>query len=172
MVDATHNGKNLLPLVSNQEEATSCLQKLSNCLMLPSTEAFEVLALSSLTMAQILLPHLKQVLGFGEERANLSAFRTFVRFVLVWICRVPLPLSVWEGLRFVIVALPGLFSYLFFRHLSAVYFFSLSLSLSFSLSLSLSLGDNLTEILLTGPLNNSNKAFFMCYGLDQQSFQH
>ena len=51
----------------------------------------------------------------GEERANLSAFRTFVRFVLVWICRFPLPLGVWEGLRFVIVALPGLFSYLFFH---------------------------------------------------------
>ena len=49
------------------------------------------------------------------ERANLSAFRTFVRFVLVWICRFPLPLSVWEGLRFVIVALPGLFSHLFFH---------------------------------------------------------
>ena len=49
-----------------------------------------------------------------EERANISAFRTFVRFVLVWICRFPLPLGVWEGLRFVIVALPGLFSYLFF----------------------------------------------------------
>ena len=46
-----------------------------------------------------------------EERANLSAFRTFV---IVWICRFPLPLGVWEGLRFVIVALPGLFSYLFF----------------------------------------------------------
>ena len=50
----------------------------------------------------------------GEERANLSTFRTFVRFVLVWICRFPLPLGVWEGLQFVIVALPGLFSYLFF----------------------------------------------------------
>ena len=24
--------------------------------------------------------------SLGEERANLSAFRTFVRFVLVWIC--------------------------------------------------------------------------------------
>ena len=23
----------------------------------------------------------------GEERANLSSFRTFIRFVLVWICR-------------------------------------------------------------------------------------
>ena len=49
------------------------------------------------------------ITSLGEERANLSAFRTFVRFVLVWICRFPLPLSVWEGLRFVIVALPGLF---------------------------------------------------------------
>ena len=52
------------------------------------------------------------ITSLGEERANLSAFRTFVRFVLVWICRFPLPLGVWEGLRFVIVALPGLFSYL------------------------------------------------------------
>ena len=53
------------------------------------------------------------ITSLGEERANLSAVRTFVRFVLVWICRFPLPLGVWEGLRFVIVALPGLFSYLF-----------------------------------------------------------
>ena len=56
------------------------------------------------------------ITSLGEERANLSAFRTFVRFVLIWICRFPLPLGVWEGLRFVIVALPGLFSYLFFLH--------------------------------------------------------
>ena len=49
-----------------------------------------------------------------EERANLSAFRTFIRYVFVWICRFPLPLGVWEELRFVIVALPGLFSYLLF----------------------------------------------------------
>ena len=54
------------------------------------------------------------ITSLGEEKANLNAFRTFVRFVLVWICRFPLPLGVWEGLRFVIVALPGLFSYLFF----------------------------------------------------------
>ena len=32
--------------------------------------------------------------------------------MLVWICRLLLPLGVWKGLRFVIVALPGLFSYL------------------------------------------------------------
>ena len=50
------------------------------------------------------------ITSLGEERANLSAFRTFVRFVLVWICRFPLPLGVWEGLQFVIVALSGLFS--------------------------------------------------------------
>ena len=54
------------------------------------------------------------ITSLGEERANLSAFRTFDRFVLVWICRFPLPLAVWEGLLFVIVALPGLFSYLFY----------------------------------------------------------
>ena len=54
------------------------------------------------------------ITSLGEERANLSAFRMFVRFVLVLICRFPLPLGVWEGLRFVIMALPELFSYLFF----------------------------------------------------------
>ena len=53
------------------------------------------------------------ITSLGEERANLSAFRTFVRLVLVWICRFPLPLSAWEELRFVTVALPGLFSYHF-----------------------------------------------------------
>ena len=58
------------------------------------------------------------ITSLGEERANLNAFCTFVRFVLVWICRFSLPLGVWEGLRFVIVALPGLFSYLFLQYLT------------------------------------------------------
>ena len=49
------------------------------------------------------------ITSLGEERANFSAFRTFVRFALVWFCLFPLPLGVWEGLRFVIVALPGFF---------------------------------------------------------------
>ena len=53
------------------------------------------------------------ITSLGEKRANLSAFRTFVRFALVWFCLFPLPLGVWEGLRLVIVALPALFSYLF-----------------------------------------------------------
>ena len=39
------------------------------------------------------------ITSLGEERANLSAFRTFVRFVLVWFYRFPLPLGVWKGLR-------------------------------------------------------------------------
>ena len=34
----------------------------------------------------------------------------FVRFALVWFRLFPLSLGVWKGLRFVIVALPGLFS--------------------------------------------------------------
>ena len=55
------------------------------------------------------------ITSLGEERANLSAFRTIVRFMFVWICRFPLSLGVWEGLRFVIVALPGLISYLFLQ---------------------------------------------------------
>ena len=56
------------------------------------------------------------ITSFREE-CYLSAFRTFVQFVLVWFCRFPFPLGVWEGLRFVIVALPGLFSYFFFNKL-------------------------------------------------------
>ena len=54
------------------------------------------------------------ITSLGEERAILSVFRTFVRFALFWFCLFPLPLGVSEGLRFVIVALPGLFSHLLF----------------------------------------------------------
>ena len=75
-----------------------------------------------LTMCHFVLvffsPFSIAITSLGVERANLSTFRTFVRFVLVWICRFPLPLGVWEGLRFVIVALPGLFSYLFYINIS------------------------------------------------------
>ena len=67
-----------------------------------------ILFLCFLVLLLLRLPRLGK-----RERANFSAFRTFVRFVLVWICRFPLPLGVWDGLRFVIGALPGLFSYLF-----------------------------------------------------------
>ena len=58
------------------------------------------------------------ITSLREERANLSAFRMFVQFALVWFCLFPLPFGFWEGLRFVIVALPGLFSYLFISNFS------------------------------------------------------
>ena len=82
--------------------------------MVYSTRRFVV----CLSMCQFVLvlfsPYSIAITSLGEERANLSAFRAFVRFVLVWICRFSLPLGVLEGLRFVLVALPGLFSYSFF----------------------------------------------------------
>ena len=54
------------------------------------------------------------ITSLGEERASLDVFYTFVRFARVSFCLFPLPLCVWEGLRFAIVAFPGLFPYLFF----------------------------------------------------------
>ena len=54
------------------------------------------------------------ITSLDEERANFGAFRTLVRFALVWFCLFSLPLGVWEGLWFVIAAVPGLFSYPFF----------------------------------------------------------
>ena len=82
--------------------------------MVYSTRRF-VLCLTLCHFVPVLFsPFSIAITSLGEERANLCAFRTFVRFVLDWICRFPLPLVVWEELRFVIVpALPGLFSYLF-----------------------------------------------------------
>ena len=47
------------------------------------------------------------ITSLGEERANLGAFRAFVRFALVLFRLFPLPLRVWNGLRLVIVALLG-----------------------------------------------------------------
>ena len=88
------------------------------CFVVYSTRRFVL----CLTLCHFVLvffsPSSIAITSLGEERANLSAFRTFVRFVLVWICR--FPLGVWEGLRFVIVALPGLFSYLILESLFLV----------------------------------------------------
>ena len=52
-----------------------------------------ILFLCFSVLLALLLPRLL------EERANFSAFRTFVRFVPVWFCLFPLPLGVREGLR-------------------------------------------------------------------------
>ena len=78
--------------------------------MVYSTRRFDI----CLTLCDFVLvffsPFSIAITSFGEERANLNAFRTFVRFAaLVWFCLFPLPLGVWEGLWCVIVALPGLF---------------------------------------------------------------
>ena len=85
------------------------------CFVVYSTRRFVV----CLTLCHFVLvffsPFSTAITSLGEERANLSAFRTFDRFVLVWICWFPLLLDVWEGLRFVIVALPRLFSYFCFK---------------------------------------------------------
>ena len=74
-----------------------------------------ILFLCFLVLLVLRLPRLGK-----RELILVSAFRTFVRFVLVWNCRFPLPLGVWEGLRFVIVALPGLFSYIFSQILMVI----------------------------------------------------
>ena len=69
-----------------------------------------VLSLALCYFVLVFFSHFSIVITLlGEERANLSAFRTFVRFALVWFCLFSLPLGVWEGLRLVTVALPGLF---------------------------------------------------------------
>ena len=84
------------------------------CLVVYSTRRFVVCLSVCYFVLVFFSPFSIAITSLGEERANLSAFRAFVRSVLVWICRFPLPLGVWEGLRFVIVTLPGLFSQLFF----------------------------------------------------------
>ena len=86
------------------------------CFVVYSTRGFVVCLYVCHFFLVFFSPFSIAITSLGEERANLSAFRTFVRFVLVYICRFPLPLGVWERLRFVIVALPGLFSYLFFMY--------------------------------------------------------
>ena len=62
----------------------------------------------SLAVLVFFSPFSIAITSLWEDRANLSVFRTFVRFALVWFCLFPLPLGVWEGLRLVIGPLPGL----------------------------------------------------------------
>ena len=66
--------------------------------MAHSTRRF-VLSLTLCSFVLVLFsPFSIAITSLGEERANLSAFRTLVRFALVWFCLFPLPLDVWEGL--------------------------------------------------------------------------
>ena len=79
------------------------------CFVVYSTRRFVLVLPGDILFLFFFSPFSIAITSLGEERANLSVFCTFVWFELVWFCRV------WEWLRLVIVALPGLFSYLFFR---------------------------------------------------------
>ena len=64
-----------------------------NSICHPSTRRF-VLCLTLYHFVLVFFsPFSIAITSLGEERANFNAFRTFVRFVLVWICRFPLPLG-------------------------------------------------------------------------------
>ena len=83
--------------------------------MVYSTRRFVLhLTLCYLFLCFFFSPFSIAITSLGEETANLSAFRRFVRSAFVWFCLFPLPLGVLDGLRFVIVALPALFFYLFY----------------------------------------------------------
>ena len=85
--------------------------------MVYSTRLFVLCLTLCYFVLAFFIPFSIAITSLGEERANLSAFRMFVRFALVWFCLFLLPLGVWEGLWSVIVALPGIFSYLFLSKL-------------------------------------------------------
>ena len=60
-----------------------------------SMRRFNFLCLALCYFALVFFSHFSiAITSLAEERANLSAVRTFVRFALVWICRFPLPLGV------------------------------------------------------------------------------
>ena len=84
------------------------------CFVVYSTRRFVLSLALCYFILVFFIPFSIAITSLGKERANLSAFCTFVRFALVWFCLFPLPLRVLDGLRLVIVAIPGLFSYLLF----------------------------------------------------------
>ena len=55
------------------------------------------------------------ITSLGEERVNLGIFVRLFGLCLFGVVIFSLPLGVWEVLRFVIVAPPGLCSYLFYH---------------------------------------------------------
>ena len=92
-----------------EDEACNCVSLTLCCFLVYSTRRL-VLCLTLCYFVPVFFsPFSIAITSLGEERANLSAFRTFV-----WFCLFPLPLGVWEGLQCVIMALPGLFCYFFF----------------------------------------------------------
>ena len=82
------------------------------CFVVYSTRRFVLCLALCYFVLVFFSPFSIEFTSLGEERASLSAFHAFVRFAPIWLF--PLPLGVWNGLWFMIVALPGLFSYLSF----------------------------------------------------------
>ena len=79
-----------------------------SCFVVYSTRRFVLCLALCYFVLVFFSPFSIAITSLGEERASLGAFRTF---------------RVWEGLRFMIVALPGLFSYLYFLFFFFFYFF-------------------------------------------------
>ena len=65
--------------------------------MVYSTRRFVVCLCVCYFVLVFFSPFSSAIISLGEERANLSAFRTLVWSVLVWICRFPLPLGSGKG---------------------------------------------------------------------------
>ena len=78
--------------------------------MVYSTKRFVLCLILCYFVLLFFRPFRIAITSLGKERANFTALRTFIRFALVWFCLFPLPLGVWEGLQFVIVALLPIFA--------------------------------------------------------------
>ena len=65
---------------------------LTRCFVVYSTRRFVIMLLCYVILFLCLSFLLAcDYAALGRERANLSAFHTFVRFALVWFCMFPLP---------------------------------------------------------------------------------
>ena len=100
-------------MVYSTDRSKAVVPVLVSCFVVHSTRRFVLSLVLCYFVLMLFSPFIIAITSLGEERANFSAFRTFVRFGLAWFCLFSLPLGVWEGLRLVIVALPGLSAYLF-----------------------------------------------------------
>ena len=64
------------------------------CFVVYSTKRFNLCLTLYYFVLVFFSPFSIAITSLGEERPNRSAFRTFVRFALVWFCLFPHPLGV------------------------------------------------------------------------------